>query len=210
MHFCNILLVTQVGPAYSVGMGSIKGEKPKKGGDHMRPLWRRGTSAVCRWHQNYYIFLIWTVIDEGRAGALELLRLVFESQFQHLLHYLSLVTQFFQTSVFPSTIWRKYWIFLRLLSKISCDLSSTPANGKCSMMALLLRLLRAVIRIIGLIVWSQITMIWGDQYLGTDLALVQMTVSTLWFSIDETSLIAFNWRKQIRKSLEMPQPPKPI
>ena len=102
MHFCNILLVTQVGPAYSVGMGSIKGEKPKKGGDHMRPLWRRGTSAVCRWHQNYYIFLIWTVIDEGRAGALELLRLVFESQFQHLLHYLSLVTQFFQTSVFPS------------------------------------------------------------------------------------------------------------
>ena len=47
------------------------------------------------------------------------------------------------------------------------------------MMALLLRLLSAVIRIIGLIVWSQITMIWGDQYLGTDLALVQMTVSTL-------------------------------
>lgn len=112
--------------------------------------------------------------------------------------------------VFPSTIWRKYWIFLRLLSKISCDLSSMPANSKCSMMALLLRLLRAVIRIIGITVWSQITMIWGDQYLGTDLPLIQMTVATLWLSIDETSLVAFNWRKQIRKSLEMPQPPKPI
>lgn len=49
--------------------------------------------------------------------------------------------------VFPSTIRRKCWIFLRLLSKISCDLGSTPANSKCSMMALLLRLLRAVIRI---------------------------------------------------------------
>ena len=89
LHFCNILLVTQVGPAYSVGMGTIKWEKPKKGRDHMRPSWRRGTSAVCRWHQNYYIFLIWTVIYEGRAGALELLRPIFESQFQHLLHYLS-------------------------------------------------------------------------------------------------------------------------
>lgn len=46
-------------------------------------------------------------------------------------------------------------------------------------MVLLLRLLRALIVMIAIIVHSHITRIWGDWYLGTDFPLVWMTVSTL-------------------------------
>lgn len=78
------------------------------------------------------------------------------------------------------------------------------------MTALLLRLLREVIVIIAIIVQSQITMIWGDWDVGTDFPLVWMMVM-LWDcqEMNEAPLVAFNWRKRIRMSFDVLQPPKP-
>ena len=63
--------------------------------------------------------------------------------------------------------------------KVAFKDSSTlgmPVNSKCSMLALLLRLLRAAIVIIAIIVQSQITMIfWGEGMGGWSWYLVHIS-----------------------------------